>query len=75
MISLSGLVSVVVAILVLGLVIGLLIWLVDYIGAQFPQVAPFSKVAKIIIVVVAVLILIGIILNLSGMTTGPVFRP
>jgi hypothetical protein len=75
MISLGGLVSVVVALLVLGLVVALLIWLVDYVSGQFPSAAPFAKVAKIIVVVVAVLLLIGIILNLSGMTSGPVFRP
>ena len=75
MISLGTLVSVVVAILVLGLVVALLLWLVDYVGGQFPSAAPFVKVARIIIVVVAVLILIGIVLSLSGVTAGPVFRP
>jgi amino acid transporter len=75
MISISGAVAVVVYLLVAAVVFGLLFWLIDYVGSQFPAFAPFVKVARIILVVVGVLVLIGVVLNLSGVTAGPVFRP
>jgi hypothetical protein len=65
MISLSTLVAFVVYLLVVGLVLGLLVWLIDYVAGNFPVIAPFAKVAKVIVVVVGVLILIGLLLNLT----------
>jgi hypothetical protein len=75
MISLGGAVSVVIYLLVAAVVFGLLFFLIDYVGAQFPTFSPFVKVARIILVVIGVLVLIGMILSLSGVTAGPVFRP
>jgi hypothetical protein len=74
MISLGGAVSVVVYLLVAAVVFGLLFWLIDYIGGQLPSFTPFVKVARIILVVIAVLVLIGVLLNISGVMPGPLFR-
>ncbi len=71
MISLSTLVSFVVYLLVVGLVLGLLVFLIDYVAGNFPVLSPFAKVAKVIVVVVGVLILIGMLLNIGGV---PVVR-
>lgn len=48
------------------IVLSLLMWLVDYIPVQ----APFNRWAKIAIVVVGVLIIIGLLLNAAGIDTG-----
>lgn len=69
MISLSGLVSLVVTLIVVGLVVWLLTFLVDY--CKTPE--PFNRVAKVAIMLVAVLFVIGCLLQMTG---GPmVFRP
>ncbi len=60
--SLGNLVEIVIYLLVVGGVLWLLLWLVGYIGV--PE--PFSKVAKIIIMVVGVLILINVLLSFAG---------
>jgi hypothetical protein len=60
--SVGGLVEVVVYLLVVGGIFWLLLWLIGYIG--IPE--PFSKVAKIIIMVVGVLILINVLLSFVG---------
>lgn len=72
MISLSGVVWLVVYLLVAACIFGLLHWLIHYVGSQFPESAPFVKVAHIVLVVVAVLVLIGILLHAAG---GPVPAP
>ena len=64
--SLSGLVEVIICLLIVGGIVWLLLFLVDYVGLP----APFNKVAKVIIMVVAVLILINILLGFVG---SPVF--
>lgn len=65
-ISIETVVSLVIYLLVIGLVLALLHWLIGYIEAQFPAVQPFGKIARIILVVLAVLILIGIVLSFAG---------
>ena len=60
--SIEGLVELVVYLLVVGGIFWLLLWLIGYIG--IPE--PFAKVAKIIIMVVAVLILINVLLGFVG---------
>jgi hypothetical protein len=60
--SLGSLVELVIYLLVVGGVLWLLLWLVAYIGV--PE--PFSKVAKIIIMIVGVLILINVLLGFAG---------
>jgi uncharacterized membrane protein len=60
--SLEGLVELVIYLAIVGGILWLLLWLVGYIG--LPE--PFSKVAKIIIMVVGVLILINVLLGFAG---------
>ncbi len=70
MISLGSLVGVVIYLVVAGLVMWLLLWLLDYIAP--PE--PFNKIARVVIVVFAVLVIIGVLLNLVGVGVGPIFR-
>lgn len=65
--SLSGLVELVIYLIVVGAVLWLLLWLIGYAG--LPE--PFAKVAKIIIMVIAVIILINVLLGFVGQ---PVFN-
>lgn len=60
MISLSAAVMVVVYLIVAGLIFGLLWWLIGYCGLP----APFDKVARVVLAVLAVLVIIGILLSL-----------
>lgn len=68
MISLATVVSLVLYLLLAGAIFGLCIFLINYVAAQFPSepMSLFAKVAKIILVVLAVLVLIGVLLNLAG---------
>lgn len=68
MISIQGLVWTVVWIIVAGLIFYLLHWAINYVG--LPE--PFNKVARVVLVVLAVLVLISILLNLAGVA---VLRP
>jgi len=61
-ISANSLVNVVVWIIAAGLIFWLLTWLIDYVG--LPE--PFSKIAKVIVAVIAVLMLINAIMSLAG---------
>jgi hypothetical protein len=69
MISLSAAVTVVITLIVAGLIFGLLWWLVSYCGLP----APFDKFARVALAILAVLVIIGILLQMVGGT--PVFRP
>lgn len=69
MISISAAVSIVITLIIAGLIFWLLIWLIDFCG--IPE--PFNKIARIVVAVIAVLVIIGILLSLSGGT--PLFRP
>ena len=62
MISVQSLVQLVVSLVVLGLVFWLLWWLIAYIAP--PE--PFRKIATVILAVAAVLVCIGLLLNLVG---------
>lgn len=64
--SIEGLAELVVYLIVVGGILWLLLWLIGYCG--LPE--PFSKVAKIIIMVVAVLICVNVLLGFVG---HPVF--
>ncbi len=69
MIDLSTVVWVVVYLLVAGAVFGLLFFLINYIAKQFPGPAMdlFAKVARILLIVLAVLVLIGLLVSfISG---------
>ena len=69
MISLTAAVTIFVYILIAGLVFWLLFWALDYIG--IPE--PFNKIARVILVILAVLVAIGILLSIAGGV--PLFRP
>ncbi len=69
MISISAAVTVILYLIVAGAIFGLLFWLVSYIG--LPE--PFNKVARVVLVVLAVFVCIGILLSLIG--GQQIFRP
>jgi drug/metabolite transporter (DMT)-like permease len=67
MVNIETLVYAVLFLLGAGLILGLLFYLINYIATQFPDSNPlFFKAARILLVVFAVLILIGLILDLMG---------
>lgn len=69
MISLSGAVTIIIYLLVGGLIFWLLWFLINYINP--PE--PWKKVANVILMILAVLVIIGILLSLVG--GQPLFRP
>ncbi len=69
MISLATAITLIVYLIVAGLIFWLLNWLISYCG--IPE--PFNKVARIILAVLAVLVVIGLLLQLAG--GQPLFRP
>jgi uncharacterized membrane protein len=62
MLSISAAVSVVITLIVAGLIFWLLWWLIGYCG--IPE--PFNKVARVILAILAVLVVIGILLQFVG---------
>lgn len=64
MIGIESVVSIVVYLLVASIIFGLLYYLVNFVGSQFPGSEPFVKVARIILVMLAVLVCIGILLSM-----------
>ena len=72
MISLTAVVMIVVYILVAALVFGLLFYLVLYCEKEFPQMPLFFKIARIALVFLAVLVIIGIVISIAGGT--PLFK-
>jgi len=70
MISLSGAVYVVIYICVAGLIFALLNYLID----QVNPAEPFKRFAKLALLVIAVLIIIGILLSLLNGGANPIFR-
>lgn len=69
MINLTAAVTVIVYLVVAGLVFWLLWWLVNYVAP--PE--PFRKIANVVLAILAVLVVIGILLQLVG--GQPLFRP
>jgi uncharacterized membrane protein YGL010W len=49
-----------------GLIFGLLTYLINYVAGQFPGIEPFAKFARIGLMILAVLVLIGVILHFMG---------
>jgi uncharacterized membrane protein YGL010W len=66
MISIETVVWFVIYMLGAGLIFGLLVYLINYVSEQFPSMAPFAKFAKIGLMICAVLILIGVVLQFMG---------
>lgn len=67
MISGTAVIGALIALICLGLIFWLLHWLLNYLAP--PE--PFMKVGNAILAIAAVVILIGIIMNLAG---APLFR-
>lgn len=74
MINLQEVVGIVLLLIIAAAVFALLFWLVNYVGALFPGEGGqlFIKVAKIILVVLAVIVAISVLLSLAG--AQPLFR-
>lgn len=66
MIDLATVVWIVLFLIGAAAIFGLLFWAVNYCESQFPSVAPFYKFARIFLVLAAVFVLIGLILDLMG---------
>jgi uncharacterized membrane protein len=65
-ISLEMVVKVVIYLIVAGAIFGLLYWLIGYCEREFPMVQPFAKVARILLMIFAVLIVIALLLSFIG---------
>lgn len=65
-ISIETVVAFVLYVLGAGLIFGLLIYLVNYLETEFPSIAMFAKFARIGLMVLAVLVLIGVVLSFMG---------
>jgi len=65
-ISIEGAVWLVLFVLGAGVIFGALVWLTRYIEREFPDSAPFPRFARIGLVVLAVLVFIGIVLDFMG---------
>lgn len=61
-ISGGGLVNVLITLIVVGLICGLLWWLISYIGLP----APFDKVCRIVVALIAVIFICNALLSLTG---------
>lgn len=59
-----------ISLLVTILIIGLVCWLILYVIDLLPLPAPFHQVARIIIIVIAVILLIRVLLTVSGVHVG-----
>ena len=65
-ISIEAVVHFVLYVLGVGLIFGLLFWLISYVEREFPSISLFAKFARIGLVILAVLVLIGIVLSFMG---------
>jgi len=63
---LSALITLIIYILVLGLVV----WLVTYVIDVIPLPEPFNRVAKIVLMVGAIIVLIVLLLQFAGIDGG-----
>lgn len=66
MFSIESVVMFVLYLLGCGLIFALLLYLINYVAGQFPGVEPFAKFARIGLVILAVLVLIGVVLSFMG---------
>ena len=57
----------IVSLLVTILVIGLVCWLILYVIDLLPLPPPFHQVARVVVIVIAVILLIRVLLGVSGM--------
>ena len=66
MFSIENVVWAVIYLLGCGLIFALLFFLINYVAKQFPGIEPFAKFARILLVVLMVLVLIGFVLSMMG---------
>lgn len=66
MIDLATVVWVILFLIGAAAIFGLLFWAVNYCESQFPSAVPFYKFARIFLVLAAVFVLIGLILDFMG---------
>lgn len=66
MIDLAGAVRIFLYVLGGCLVFGIMFWLTYYIASQFPSVAPFMGIVRVVLAVLAALVAIGLILSMMG---------
>jgi phosphoglycerol transferase MdoB-like AlkP superfamily enzyme len=64
--SVDTVVMVVLFLIGAALIFGLLFWAVNYCEREFPGASPFFRFARIFLVLAAVFVLIGLILDLMG---------
>ncbi len=64
MIAGAGLIQALIWLIIIGCIFGLLWWLIGYIGLP----APFDKVARVVVAIVAVLLLVNFLLGIAGGT-------
>ena len=55
-----------ISLLVTILVVGLVVWLLLYVISILPLPAPFGQVARVVVILIAVIWLIKILLGVSG---------
>lgn len=60
-----------ISLLVSVLVIGLIIWLLLWVIGMLPLPAPFGQIARVIVIVIAVLWLIRLLMGFSGVHVLP----
>lgn len=66
MFSIESVVMAVLYLLGCGVIFALLMYLINYVCGQFPSIEPFGKFARILLVVLMVLVLIGLMLSFMG---------
>jgi hypothetical protein len=72
MISISGAVTIIVYLIIGGVIFALLRWLIN----SSPIDPKFKEIANWVLIVLAVLVLIGVLLNFAGIGGGgAIFRP
>lgn len=64
--SIEDVVWTIIWILCVGAIFGLLMYLITYVETNFPTMQPFGRFARIVLVVLGVLVLIGFILSFMG---------
>lgn len=59
-----------ITLLIYVIVLGIAYWVIDYVILNVPVPDPFARIARILMVVIFALILIGLLLNFVGVNTG-----
>jgi len=57
-----------IALLVLVLIVGIVVWLVLWLISEIPMPEPFGRIARILVIIIAVLIILARALPLIGIS-------